>query len=467
MHRTRLAILAFNVVALGGCASVHIYKATDSGIAPDGTRDDGIPFYLPRPYVQVFEPFVVKADSYLVTGRVSDDGEFLLLEAVPEDLAKVVSVTRGEVRQPAIRVSSIREPSPSGIDPGKGNLQSSDEAVPPAASASAASAPSEAASGAGKAESAAKPADTASEPKSGKSSLSVKQAATAFLPTFGRRFFDVVWLPDWDEKYIIKSSPGLGNSKVGVTMTQGWGLYGLDAELDNEAIVKPLLQFYSGSLSALGKLAQSKIFPAGALQSADVSSDNKGAKAKPAAGQQVTVKVTKVSVAAPGLYPILKPKEAGSAETIPAGAIAAKVLVPARPFTNVAFNIYDVVVVEATKPFGDSPMNLQRYFDVQGGTNTSESNGADSSRGADRSDAIKFDRDSFIQKVNPDLKALSESGEGVWVVKDAKATAFQLEVTVELQGEPAPAKLPDKNSTKTVLKKHSQPFNNVNSIVVK
>lgn len=478
MHKARLAILAMHVVALGGCASVHIYKATESGLAPDGSRDDGIPFYLPRPYVQVYEPFVVKSEAYLVTGRVSDDGQFLLLEDIPTELASVVKVSPGEARVPAIRVSSIRKTKPTKDGLQNGVLQakdvdtSTDTPDAPSNAASAASAASQASSAASAAN---KPDNSASAPTSGKSSLSVGQATTAFLPTLGRRFFDIVWLPDWDEKYILKSSPGLGNSKVAVTMAQGWGLHGVDATLDNEAITKPLIGLYSDSLSALSKLAQSKIFPAGALQSATIEDGKKSSK-EPAAknAQKLTVKVTKVSIAAPGVYPILKPKESADATSIPDKSVAAKVLIPQRPYTNVAFNIYDVIVVEATKPFGDSPMNLQRYIDMEG----ADAGGTDTTGGTDNANNsgntnnktgtqrnITFDEADFIKKANADLATLSANGEGTWVVKTAGATAERLTVNVELTGGSAPAKAPDKASLKQFLVKHS-PFKSANSIFI-
>lgn len=476
MQQARLGILATCIAALGGCASVHIYKASTTGLAPDGSRDDGIPFYLPRPYVQVYEPFVVKSDAYLVTGRVSDDGQFLLLENVPTELASVVKVATGEDRVPAIRVSAIQRPKPSekkALQNGRLENKDVDEAAgSPDAAISAASAASPASSAAS---AASKSDQTTSAPTSGKSSLAVTQAATAFPPTLGRRFFDIVWLPDWDEKYILKSSPGLGNSKVAVTMVQGWGLHGVDATLDNEVLAKPLIGLYSDSLSALSKLAQSTIFPAGALQSATIEEGAKGAKA--AKQQLLTVKVTKVSIAAPGVYPILKPKESAEATAIPDKSIAAKVLIPQRPYTNVAFNIYDVFVVEATKPFGDSPMNLQRYFDVGGatgggsdspassdrGNSTNSTDNASKSNGAQRN--VTFNEANFIKKANADLSALSAAGEGTWVVKTAGASAQRLTVNVELQGGSAPAKAPDKNSLKAVFAKHS-PFASVNSILV-
>ena len=80
-----------------------------------------------------------------------------------------------------------------------------------------------------------------------------------------------------------------------------------------------------------------------------------------AAGERVSIKVTKVIVAASGFYPVLKPNEVSALDARD-NANPHKRHLPLRPFTNVAFNTYEVIVVEAAKPTGDSPMNLQRYF---------------------------------------------------------------------------------------------------------
>ena len=65
-------------------------------------------------------------------------------------------------------------------------------------------------------------------------------------------------MPDFDEKYVVQGKAGLGNANIGITMTQGWACAGLDAHIDNSALVKPLLDLYSTSLDALGKLAPAR-----------------------------------------------------------------------------------------------------------------------------------------------------------------------------------------------------------------
>ncbi len=71
-------------------------------------------------------------------------------------------------------------------------------------------------------------------------------------------------------------------------------------------------------------------------------------------------------VVAPGIYPILKPAEVEAAS---AGAFAAlatdpdtasitdRLLVPIPPMTNIAFNTYEVIVVEGARVDGAGALN--------------------------------------------------------------------------------------------------------------
>lgn len=347
-------------IAMSSCSSVQVFK-----VAEGTTQPEGIPFYLPRPYVQVFEPFVVGSKAYLVSGKLSPDGKYLLVDNV-SDAGKLDGLFRSDLskeEQVTVPVNIIRKagatPSVNGLPAGAQGEMETPAASTPAASA--ASAPGNSASAPDRAGS----APTGSQ-LTGNFNVSVTNTTALFSPTLGRRFFDVVWMPDFDEKYVIQGRPGLGNTNIGVTMTQGWGLYGLDARVDNSAIVKPLLDFYSTGLDALSKLAKSKIFPAGELTGGGEQGAIETAELPP--GARVTVKVTRVQVVAPGLYPILKPKEE-SALSEKSDDSARDLVVrhlPVRPYTNIAFNTYEVVVLEAAKPSGDTPMNLQRYFDQVG-----------------------------------------------------------------------------------------------------
>lgn len=427
--------LACAILALAGCASVKVLRVIDGQPQPEG-----IPFYLPRPYVQVYEPFVISSQVYLAAGRLAPDGQYLLVDNVQGTLGGSLAsdLSKSAVLQfPAATVPFTTSPPVIASGPQLGDVSAQAPAVAASAPATAASAPATVAS-------APKPAAsvpvTSSSPTVGQFNTSVTQSAVPFPATLGRRFFDVVWMPDFDEKYVVQGQPGLGNANIGITMVQGWGLYGLDARVDNSAIVRPLLDFYSTGLDALSKLAKSKILPASALSGApQLGDDSKPAETVKnlAPGTPVSVKITKVLVAAPGLYPVLKPREVKTGDDMAGrGTVNAQILIPQRPYTNIAFNVYEVLVVEATRPTGDSPMNLQRYFDAE--AQNKATSAADAS---DKGGATKLDTDKFMATVNALLKGEKGSDGGFWVISDAKAGTKELSVTATLtNGKKKPAK---------------------------
>lgn len=421
------------VLALAGCASVKIMKVTN------GQPTEGVPFYLPRPYVQVYEPFVVSSQAVLVSGRLSPDGQYLLVDNSKTDFNGALLANLNTDGQARIPVSQVRVQSPGSIGGPQAGTAPADAASAPAAAASAASA-ADAASGAAPAQ------------RNGLFNFSVTQSATPFPTTLGRRFFDIVWMPDFDEKYVVQAHPGLGNADVGVTMVQGWGLYGLDARIDNSAIVKPLLDFYSTGLDALSKLAKSKILPASELGGPQAGSPDAQTLTP---GSRVSIKITKVLVAAPGLYPVLKPSEAASvSETMREGSVGAKVLVPLRPYTNIAFNVYEVLVVEAAKATGDSPMNLQRFFDTDATGNRVPTPAVPPLPSADA--AAAFDPKAFEQGTNKDLEAIKGTDNGFWKLSATAVDAGKLKANATLTGgKEKPATLATIEQLKAFLSKKS------------
>lgn len=437
MKRLFVSSIGCALLFLAGCASVKILKVNEGQPQPEG-----IPFYLPRPYVQVYEPFVISSKVFLSAGQLTPDGQYLLIDNASGnfDGTLVANLSKeSSVRFPASAVSLV---SPATLTAGP---QAGDAGAQPPATA--ASAPG-----------AANSSDAKNSAPVGQYNMSVGQSAVPFPSTLGRRFFDVVWMPDFDEKYVIQGQQGLGNATAGVTMVQGWGLHGLDARVDNSAIVRPLLDFYSTGLGALSKLAQSKILPAAALTGAPQAGSDGGGKPAAAAsslvpGTRVSVKVTKVLVAAPGLYPVLKPKETSGEAVADQGTDKARVLIPQRPYTNIAFNVYEVVVVEAAKPSGDTPMNLQRYFDVdrQGNTTSPSVAGASGSSPA-------LDAANFTATVNDLLKKEKSADGGFWVVSNVTA-ATKLSATVTLTGgSQKPAKYATKASLQQLLSLQSKQY---------
>lgn len=385
-HTIRASLYIFLVAltaAISGCASVKVSKLDANSAKVPGAAE-GIRFYLPRPYVSVFEPFIIASESYLTRGELSLDGNYVLLTQVPPGLDAIVNgelkggskQTMGELAIDAATV--IARESVSGGPQGASAAANANETAKTAAKTGRAGDASsiksngnvlskDAESGGaapgvpadGTSGGTTPPGDTSSASPGGILNYKVTNDNSAYAVTPQPRYFNILWLPDFDEQYAVTAKAGLGNAGVTIAMGQGWNLQGLDAKIDNSALAKPLLDFYSGVLGSLQKIATAKI--EGPL--AAISGGPQGAKAKDAfkAGTPVTVKVTKVRIVAPGLYPILKPKEMQGVSLTPEEQ--KRILAPKPPLTNIAFNTYDAIVIEAARTTGDSALRIHQYVD--------------------------------------------------------------------------------------------------------
>lgn len=377
MKHLRLKTISVAALLCAGCASVNVTKVTPStGIAVAGAAE-GIRYYMPRPYISVHEPFIVASEVHLANGEISPDGQYVLITGVAKSLTSIfdglpVDEKSKGMGQMAIRASEVRAVAPPATNPMGGQQSAVDgdrPADPPKSTASAPAAASSAPT-----QTASAPASPASAPApvkdSGILNYKVSNDNAAYAVTPQPRYYSILWLPDFDEQYAVTAKAGLGNAGVTINTGQGWSLQGLDAKVDNSAIAGPLLDFYKSTLGALSKVATAKIGGlAGAIggqQSALGGDTGPTAKDTFSGGTKVTLKVTKVRVVAPGLYPILKPGEVKDidAAITSAGADASKrILRPAPPLTNIAFNTYDVVVIEAARSTGDSALKINQYVD--------------------------------------------------------------------------------------------------------
>lgn len=428
-----LSVLAATM-CLAGCASVKVMKVQ---VGLNEKEPEGLPFYLPRAYVQVYEPFVIGSKVFLATGRVTPDSQFLLLDTPTGDLAKLLVTQAPQgAGSDTFPLADVRLTTPENLS--RGTIQSDT---------------TNSSTGDKEDDSANKDDGKSDGTKQGDGTgpvghvnTSVTQSQVPFPSTLGRRFFDVVWLPNYEEKYVVQTTPGLGNANVNLTMVQGWGLAGLDARIDNSAVVKPLLDFYSGVAGALLKAAQAKIVPAEAIAGA-IQSDGPSAQPRTpplSPGTRVSVKVTKVMVAAPGLYPVIHPAEL---KKYPKPVDGSNILAPQFPFTDVAFNTYEVLVVEAAKPSGDTPMNLQRYFDVDAQGNRIPTPGPQQ-----LGNPSALNADEFTRKVNDILKDRKSADNATWVISLVKVEGGKLKVTATLTGgKQKPSGLATSDSLKNLL----------------
>ncbi|MEO0651739.1 MAG: hypothetical protein AAFZ65_13770, partial [Planctomycetota bacterium] len=219
--------------------------------------------------------------------------------------------------------------------------------------------------------------DGEDEPQTGQNQMTVTNAndAIAYQPLRGN--FDLVYLPDFEEQYVVDSKSGWGNAKFALQLGQGWSLQGLDALSDNSELNKRIFGLIDTAIEAgEGALAGATgggTIAAGGL-GALARAESLGDSMELAAGTPVALKVVVLRYAAKGLYPVLKPRElqaaSKSAVTLPVDGAStgggatesayrriAGHTVPVYPYQHISFNTFDYMSLELLTvdglPFGD------------------------------------------------------------------------------------------------------------------
>lgn len=343
-----ISLLAVAATFAVACAGVEIKRidATGQASGPDGMR-----YYMPRPYVSVNEPFVVWAKTYAVRGELTVDGNYVSISDIPTELASLVKAqTAGTNQVLASSVLAVAEGVKHGNAQGEKEPDDKGKAPEPGQSPTPGG-------------------DNKPDPvteKTGQLNLKVANDNSAFAITPLKRYFDILWLPDFSEQYVVMGSSGLGNASIAMQLGQGWSLQGIEASVDNSAINKIVLDLMREGSTMLTSLARTSLgIPAttgGAAQGQQPST----AKHEFSSGTPLSVKITRVRVAVPGVYPILKPSELSTADALilQDKNVAERILVPIPPLTSIAFNTYETLVIEAARAAGDSPLQLGQYIDT-------------------------------------------------------------------------------------------------------
>jgi hypothetical protein len=357
----RVSLLVSIVLVAASCATVSVRKLTpdrNSTVGPEGIR-----FYRPRPYVAVHEPFPIFAKVYLASGRLTPDGKYVAISSIPADLNAALGN-----RIQTIGDQQLLESRSVLLSGGSGPQGLTDYLK--AAGSAAAGATTQPATPPAEPQATTKPAAD----KVGQTQIRVTNDNFAFAVHPMRRYFDVVYLPDFDEDYVVHVEPGLGNANVAINMGQGWSLQGMNANLDNDAVVKRVFQFYDDSYKLLSGLAKTALglppIPGGTPQGLTTGTSRPTVETL-AGGTIVSLRVTRVRMASPGLYPILKPAELqelerklsnnGGGLSSDQKAELADMVVPIAPMTNIGFHTFEALIIEAVPADGDSAYRITQY----------------------------------------------------------------------------------------------------------
>jgi len=424
------SIAAILCTLAAGCASVTVKKVPSPTQYETWSDDDqrmadqmeGVRFYLPRPFVNVFESFPIATDVYIASGVASADGKYVYISSItPMSTRSDITLADGGVstkvvanvptafllhpRDPARAgrptpntndpLAETRSDAPDGKTPGVPDI------LKPIADATGAGSPAKKA--AERAEVAAKRAEAAairaerasgmastgsndaSASKTGQSTRKVtnNNGAFAYLPMRGN--MDLVYLPDFDEQYVVTSKSNLGNAEFQMNLGQGWSLQGFDSFTDNSELTKRVFDVIDTAITA-AKTGLSMVFPPagaadalGALRSDTFLTPDEINRAIVQPGTPVTLKIVVVHYAAKGLYPVIKPRELKSLApssllidlfakggttpsfldepTINAAmdnfdTMQRRFTVPIYPYQYISFNTFRFMAIEVLTPSG-------------------------------------------------------------------------------------------------------------------
>lgn len=442
--------LAVATAAIGGCASVSVrkvptptqYVTWSDDMQRQADRMEGFRFYLPRPFVNVFESFPVRTDIYLANGVVSPDEKYIIITSVDGESGlsryiaspnAVASIPLANVSDPnqvlaAAKAQSERDDKP--IDQNQGGMK-----VPLGVTGTKADEPAP-----------VLPSPSASV-VTGQNARGVRNdnGAYAYQPLRGN--LDIVYLPDFEEQYVISSQSGLGNAKFEVNLGQGWSLQGFNSLTDNSEINKRIFDLIDTSIR-LAKTAASAAIgvppPAiDAVPGAAIAQAERDVPKAVKSGTPVTLKIVVLHYAAKGIYPVIKPRELSertisesekrfvldlfeSSPTIQrASSVDPRSLaraqaaienqsgnftVPRYPFQYVSFNTFRYMAIQVVAP-GDPFSTLYDKTGTQG----------------DPGDRQKVDLSNRISsggipQTSPPVESLSEEAVKAWNEKLASAS---------------------------------------------
>jgi hypothetical protein len=344
---SRSVVLAFTIIMLlVGCASVRPEPVTSKN-----QNDPGIRYFETRPFIIVNKPFPLEAVSVLVDARVSDDG-------------RSIAIT-GEVDKPFVHFTE------------GGSISSSNMLI----LGSSTSRPNPAAQGGEQPESDDEKGQANTEEdgnsvgtKAGYSSLTLT-TDNAGMPIFAlNEHLSMIYLPDFEREFLIRRKTRLGITSVKIVRGPGGTLLGLNAEVDNGAITKPLMDAYGKIVSAGSDALLASLSPTGAAvaiaQGAAVATE----APVELRGKLVTFRMHLIKFAAVGVYPIVKPGEVKmGVYTAVAGT---SVLEPVVGY-QIPYRYFELVIAEPL--FTENPLQA---FAVMG---TGQDNGNQQNCGAELS----------------------------------------------------------------------------------
>ncbi|MBE7503162.1 MAG: hypothetical protein HS113_23330 [Verrucomicrobiales bacterium] len=374
------------LLACSGCARLNYVKVPpptqyDQWSDAQQKKADamkGVRYYLPRPFLSLKQSTPVAQRTALISFRRDADGYTLETPADTPTWVRKVAPKRISITQ-ALALT-LAQPPGTNAAPSRAGGQEGGTAALAGAATNALTALAGTAGATGG-------PDTVKTERP----PSELHARTGFLNTsdpvtrLGDRF-DVVYLPDFEEQYVIQPKAGLGTADIETQLRNGWAAEVFSQRVDNSNLIPYVInQFEHASEAAanifttwapaavglppgLGLPQVAKALKTG--EEAGQIGEAATAAAKAMLGEVLLFKLAEVRIAQPGLYPVLKPREIDrlsrrlvrAAGTDPEDSLDLAVrmsnlpwirqdmaFIPCPPFTVIGFNTTsDVFLAPAT-----------------------------------------------------------------------------------------------------------------------
>ena len=300
-------VIVLSLVGLG-CATVTVnkvptpsqYVTWSDEMQTSADNMEGFRFYLPRPFIHVYESFPVRADILLAEGVVSADGRFVVIRRMWDETGDVkydaqfrdkIEIDTRYIKPEAKKENEENEED---VDSPQPDLGESKPLQPPQSQVEDI------------------PTVEGRRVVVGRDRRAITNDNSAYAYQPLRANMDIVYLPDFDEQYVISSRSGLGDAEFLVNFGQGWSLQGFNSLADNSQLNDRIFSL----IDSASRIAQSAAVAAAGLPpipsqlpGTTAVTPQSGAPANFVEGSRVSLKIVILYYAAKGIYPVIKPRE--------------------------------------------------------------------------------------------------------------------------------------------------------------
>lgn len=314
---------------------------------------EGVRYYLPRPFLHLKQSTPVAQRTALVSFKLQDDGYHLSLPTdAPAWLQRVapkqISITQALALSLAFHEKGEGVETQSGVPDA---VEEDSESRDPA------------------------PTRPPSELRSRTGFINDTDPVTRLSDRM-----DVVYLPDFEEQYVIRARAGFGTADIETRLRNGWAAEVFSQQVDNSNLIPYVIEQVETTSNAAAGIVRTWAPMAAGLppgtsvealvEAVEAQRGRPGAATSEFLADVLIFKIAEIKIAQPGLYPILKPREithwlkptgiisAGSSEKTLELALRNAQLpwirpdmafIPCPPFTMIGFNVTtDVFIAPAT-----------------------------------------------------------------------------------------------------------------------